>query len=357
MNRPPSGIVFAWDGGIPSYVSPGEERPVQFQLQPVGAIEVASGSGELFVRSQGGSWTSVPVQDLGENTYQGNLPAVACAEAIEFYARGEAVDGTAFTDPGSAPASGYIAVGADGTETLFRLDFEEPATGWTIENDSSLTTGAWEQVDPLGTLFGTIPSQPEDDATNGADAVQCFITQNGTEGGSVGEADVDGGPTSLISPSIDIDGTDGTVSYARWFFDSESEDSLITEISNDGGASWTFVHESFGTNAAWETASFRVGDYVVPSAEVRVRFIANDGSSPSVVEAGIDNLQLDIYSCDDEPCLGDVDGSGAVNVDDVLIVLGFFGEASNGPADLDGDGVVSVNDVLIVIGGWGPCEP
>ena len=356
MNQPPTGIVFAWDGGIPSYVSPGEERPVQFQLQPVGAVEVAPGSGEFFVRAPGEAWASVAVQDLGDHSYAANLPAIECAASIEFYARGETIDGTGFTDPGSAPAAGYSAVGADGTETLVRLDFEEPAVGWSVENDPSLSTGAWEQVDPIGTLFGTTPSQPEDDATNGADAVQCFITQNGSEGGSAGEADVDGGPTVLVSPAIDLDGTDGTISYARWFFDSETGDSLVTEVSSDDGMSWVLVHESTGTNSAWETASFRVGDYVVPSAAVRVRFVANDGASPSVVEAGIDNLQLDVFACDeDEPCVGDIDGSGGVDVDDVLLVLGDFGNQTSGPSDLDGDGWVTVNDVLVLIGAWGPC--
>jgi hypothetical protein len=99
-----------------------------------------------------------------------------------------------------------------------------------------------------------------------------------------------------------------------------------------------------------------VGDYVIPSAEVRIRFVANDGGTPSVVEAGIDNLQLDIFACDvDEPCVGDIDGSNGVDVDDLLLMLGAFGDQTDGPEDLDGDGWVTVNDVLVVIGAWGPC--
>jgi hypothetical protein len=184
----------------------------------------------------------------------------------------------------------------------------------------------------------------------------CFITQNGSVGGSSGEADVDGGPTKLISPVIDLDGTDGIISYARWFFDSSTGDSLVTEISNDGGVSWEFVQETSGTNSTWELISFRVGDFVIPSAEVRIRFVANDGAPASVVEAGIDNLQLDIYSCDvDEPCLGDIDGGGVVNVDDLLFILAAFGDQTDGAADLDDDGFVTVNDVLVVIGAWGAC--
>jgi len=357
MNQPPTGLVFGWEGGIPSYVSPGQETQVQFQLQPVGGVDVLAGSGRLYVRQNGGAWTEESVEDLGDDTYRGNLPAIECAESIEFYASGETAGGTIYTDPGAAPSSGYAAVGADGTETLIRLDFEEPAVGWIVQNDPSLETGGWEQVDPIGTLFGTTPSQPEDDATNGADAVQCFITQNGSVGGSAGEADVDGGPTILVSPAVDLDGTDGTISYARWFFDSETGDALYTEVSGDDGATWMPVHNSSGTSAAWETASFRVGDFVVPSAAVRVRFVVEDGASASVVEAGIDNLQLDVFACDEVlPCEGDINGSGDVNVDDVLLILGAFGSQTSGPEDIDGDGWVTVNDVLILIGAWGPCE-
>ncbi|MDP7030616.1 MAG: hypothetical protein QF733_10425, partial [Phycisphaerales bacterium] len=175
--------------------------------------------------------------------------------------------------------------------------------------------------------------------------------------GSVGEADVDGGPTTLVSPAVDLDGTDGIISYARWFFDSESGDALYTEVSGDDGATWTPVHSTGGTNAAWQTASFRVGDFIVPTATVRVRFVVEDAPSASVVEAGIDNLQLDVYACDEViPCEGDINGSGAVDVDDVLLILSAFGDETNGPEDLDGDGWVTVNDVLIVIGAWGPCD-
>ncbi|MCP4759956.1 MAG: hypothetical protein GY876_10925 [Planctomycetes bacterium] len=356
MNQPPTGIVFGWDGGIPSFVSPGQAAPVQFQLQPIGGVDVLAGSGRLYSRPAGGSWAELPLEDLGGETYRGNLPMVECAESIEFYASGETAAGTTYTDPGTAPTSGYTAIGADGTETLIRLDFEEPAAGWVVQNDPSLETGGWEQVDPIGTLYGTTPAQPEDDATNGADALQCFITQNGSVGGGVGEADVDGGPTALVSPAVDLDGTDGTISYARWFFDSEASDALYTEVSGDDGVTWTSVQSTNGTEAAWETASFRIGDFIVPTAAVRVRFVVADDGTPSVVEAGIDNLQLDIYTCDDVvPCDGDIDGSGAVDVNDVLLILGVFGEQTNGPEDIDGDGWVTVKDLLILIGTWGPC--
>ncbi|HIN09221.1 MAG TPA: hypothetical protein EYM64_01435, partial [Phycisphaerales bacterium] len=52
-------------------------------------------------------------------------------------------------------------------------------------------------------------------------------------------------------------------------------------------------------------------------------------------------------------CEGDVDGDGAVDVVDLLAIIGAWGNPG-GPEDLDEDGIVAVGDLLIVIGAWGP---
>ena len=59
--------------------------------------------------------------------------------------------------------------------------------------------------------------------------------------------------------------------------------------------------------------------------------------------------------CDKTPCEGDVDGSGTVDVGDLLEVIDQWG-SSDSPADINGDGIVNVNDLLAVVGNWGPCE-
>jgi len=50
---------------------------------------------------------------------------------------------------------------------------------------------------------------------------------------------------------------------------------------------------------------------------------------------------------------GDVDGSGNVGVDDLLILLSVWGPCEGCPADTDGDGVVDVNDLLGLLAVWG----
>lgn len=240
-----------------------------------------------------------------------------------------------------------------GLKSFFRDEMENDVSNWSVSDSDSLTTGTWERVDPNGTIYNSQMAAPEDDATGGSQNVMCFVTQNGEPGGSVGEDDVDNGSTTLVSPLLDVAGTNGIISYARWFFDSQDSDSLQTYISNDNGVSWTFVHQTEGTNSQWDTVGFSIGDYVEPTNQVRVAFMTEDADPQSIVEAGIDNFQLEVIVCGDT-CLGDINNDGVVNISDLLAIIGAWG--SDDPvADLDGNGVVAVGDLLIAIGNWGNC--
>jgi hypothetical protein len=56
-------------------------------------------------------------------------------------------------------------------------------------------------------------------------------------------------------------------------------------------------------------------------------------------------------------CHEDPNKDGEVNVDDLLIVLAFWGDTppAYGAADVNSDGTVNVDDLLAVINAWGPC--
>lgn len=56
-----------------------------------------------------------------------------------------------------------------------------------------------------------------------------------------------------------------------------------------------------------------------------------------------------------QPCPGDINGSGMVNVDDLLAAINSWGPCAGCPADTNGDGLVNVDDLLAVINHWGPC--
>jgi len=52
-------------------------------------------------------------------------------------------------------------------------------------------------------------------------------------------------------------------------------------------------------------------------------------------------------------CPGDLDGNGMVDVQDLLLVLEYYGDEDGG--DTDGNGLTDVNDLLIVVAAFGPC--
>ena len=140
---------------------------------------------------------------------------------------------------------------------------------------------------------------------------------------------MDGGPTRLLSPTLDLAAaSDPWILHARWLANDDFDsDALRVELSGDGGASWVLV-DSVGNTGGWTSHAFRVADHVVPSSTVRVRFSVADDPNDSVTEAAVDAFRvLDVQ------CLGglaDCNGNGIDDLDDV---------ASGRSDDCDGDGV------------------
>ncbi len=346
----PTGVIFSYPSGLPGFVPPNIATTFEIDTQAVGGGQINPNTAMITVM-ENGSKTKYPLVSLGKGLFEASLLAGDCASDLQFFISVSLTSGGSFTDP---PTGWHTVTVGDGTDIIFRDDMEDDVSIWSVSDSDSLTTGTWEQADPNGTIYNTQMAAPEDDVTGGSQNVQCFVTQNGEPGGAAGTADVDGGTTTLVSPLLDVAGTDGIISYARWFFDSQTSDTLKTYISNDNGDTWTLVHETVGTNSQWEQTSFTVSAHIEPTNEVRIAFIAEDSDPPSIVEAGIDNFQLEIIVCGAD-CIGDINNDGTVNVTDVLAVIGDW-STSNPETDLDGNGIVAVGDLLILIGNWGNCE-
>ena len=347
----PTGVIFSYPNGLPGFIPPNQSTIFVLSTQAVGGGHVDPTTATMTIREDGNS-TKYPMTSLGKNQFEASLLAGDCATELEFFVSVTLTGGGGtFTDP---PTGWYNVTVGEGTDILFRDEIEEDVSQWSISDSNDLSTGTWEQADPNGTIYNSQMAAPEDDATGGSQNTMCFVTQNGDVGGSAGSDDVDGGSTSLVSPQLDVAGTDGIISYTRWFFDSQTPDTLKTYISNDNGNSWTFVHETAGTGSAWENTQFTIGSYIEPTNQIRVAFIAEDADPPSIVEAGIDNFQLEVITCGGL-CIGDLNNDGSVTVTDLLTIIGAWG-SDDSSADLDGNGIVAVGDLLTAIGNWGACE-
>ena len=350
------GLAFSYPQGLPaSEVTPAQETTYQVQIDLIAGAQVEPRSATLHTSVNGGPFAPTVMQPISGNLYLATLPAAACLERIAFYVSAT-TEGPSFTDPPTAPAETYAVVAATGTEVAFSDNFELGAGGWTVQSDPSLTAGAWEQADPNATINGGELAAPEDDATPGVGNVMAFVTDNGPPGGGVGDNDVDGGPTTLTSPLIDLQGTNARISYQRWFYTAlATPDVLTVEVSNDNGDTWTLVESVGSTGGAWEPASFVVSEHVPPTAEVRVRFTACDCPNNSITEAGIDDFLVERFTCG--PCPTDVNGDGVTNVLDLIDLLLAFGTMAGGPADVNGDGAVNVLDLIEVLLHFGQACP
>ena len=225
--------------------------------------------------------------------------------------------------------------------------------GWTIGGDA--TDGFWERGIPVG---GN--NRPQTDCDEAAS--YCWVTENTAGGGG----DVDGGSTTLTSPTIDATGV-REISYCWWYRNiggggNVEDDVWVVNVSDDDGATWTLLQQTGTTGpdveGNWQTSVFSLeslADFET-NDRFRVQFVASDLNETSRVEAAVDNIRMVSIDCDAPPCSGDIDGDGDVGTDDILAILSGWGpDCSDCPADIDGDGDVDVDDLLVVISGFGPC--
>ena len=177
-------------------------------------------------------------------------------------------------------------------------DFEAAGDqGWSVGAPNDATTGQWVRQDPVGTA-----AQPENDNTADPGA-QCWFTGQGSVGGSVGENDVDGGSTTLVSPAFDLSGAqEATLRFAQWYSNdaggAAGQDVFQVDLSDDNGASWVSAAvtgpSGAGTSGGWQEIELDVDQFVALTGAVRVRFIASDLGNGSIVEAAIDDVQISI---------------------------------------------------------------
>lgn len=82
-----------------------------------------------------------------------------------------------------------------------------------------------------------------------------------------------------------------------------------------------------------------------PSQQLLTLGLFKPGAEPSLTHtAAAPDCQV--------ACEGDVDGSGSVNVIDLLAAVSAWG-TSDPNADVNGDGTVNVTDLLVIMGNWG----
>jgi choice-of-anchor B domain-containing protein len=359
-------LTISFVGGAPSQVQPSMPTPVTVSITNVGA-PLDPSSVTLYARVGSGSFTAIAMTSIGGDQFRASLPGAPCLSTIDYYVSAANTQGRVSTSPLAAPSSFNSAQVFAGTSTLLNFDMET-AAGWTggVAGDTA-TTGAWERGDPEPTA-----AQPGDDHTP-APGVNCWVTGR-TAGTGVGANDVDGGRTTLLSPVMNLANVPSAtmIGYWRWYSNDQgaapNADVFVVDISNNGGSSWTNVETvgpaGAGTSGGWTYHEFRAADIVPLTSNMRLRFIADDAGSGSVIEAAVDDLRVFAIECGPTCGTSDFNGDGDVGTD--ADIEAFFAcLAGNccptcfaGGADFNGDGDVGTDadiEAFFRVLAGGPC--
>jgi hypothetical protein len=306
-----TGLEILFPDGLPDLISSGGGETLRVDIVPSAADPIVPGSGTFHVDA-GSGFQQFALVPLAGDSFTATFPAPAsCPTTVEYFISFDLQSGTTVTMPGgAAPGSSNLfrALAADQVDFDDLYDFEAPVGFSAGAPGDNATTGVWVRVDPIGTA-----AQPENDNTpNGTIA---WVTGQGSVGGGLGDNDVDGGTTSLVSSRIDLTGTESaTISYARWYSNtagaSPNADVFEVFVSDDDGQSYVLVETvgptGAGTSGGWIEAGFNVGDFVDLTSTVRLKFVASDLGSGSIVEAAIDDVRVFGVSCGAGGCPADL---------------------------------------------------
>lgn len=183
-----------------------------------------------------------------------------------------------------------FAVDSPAPTVVFSDDFETDL-GWTADPNGTdtATTGQWERANPEQVDYNG-PKQLGTTASGSFDLVTGPLA-----GSSVGANDIDSGETSIWSPQITLPSS-GTLtlsfqSYLAHASNATSADFLRISIV---GSTTSTVFQELGAgnddDAAWAGGSADISAFA--GQTVRILVEAADASNGSLVEAGVDDVEI-----------------------------------------------------------------
>lgn len=350
-------LSFNYPNGRPALVPPNTPYVIDVVVQPLTGTP-QPGTGKLFYRiGNSGSFTEVAMTQHAPNEYDATLPATPCPQLIQYYVSAQSTTLQTVTDPFNAPTGVYGATSASSIQNVVAYNFETNP-GWTVS--STATDGQWDAAPgiPVNCNRGDPPSDFDGSG-------RCWLTDNSAANSC--NSDVDGGATTLTSQSFDLSTLSSpVVRYARWYSNhtggAPQADTFNVEVSDNGGGSWSTL-EIVGPSTAspnpevtggWFLKEFRLADlasFNETTTQFRIRFVASDAGTGSVVEAAIDAFSIDDFGCT-VPCgaaTGDINGDTFIDGQDVssftTALLGSPSPAQICAGDFNTSSALDIGDV------------
>lgn len=302
--------------------------------------------------------------------YHASLPPAACRQAwsiwVEVTLDSSPNTPVVFPDPAPSITGGV-------PEPLFYADMESATPSWTVDDPSidpnpppstADRLGVWELVDPRGSMV-----EPSRDGSVGA-GTMCWVTGHRTlvpgERTAVNAADVDvvWPGVVLSSPAIPVSGSNrraAIVEFSLWYASHNglaTDEEVFIDWLRNGVSTFNLTLRPAQSKLRWQRIRFTADVDDDPNAVFRLRIRAvdpTDSRTPavdSVVECGIDDVQVWIVQDCAECCDGDYDCNGVYDQDDVAQLIIIIAGGSN-PCAVDPDfnktGVADQDDIADLI--------
>ena len=356
ISTKPGMLIADVTGDEESVIPAGALVPVYLKIND-GTESFDLAASRFYYRINAGPTLEAPIYDQGGGGYVAALADIPCNATVQWFAELRTTSNSLVP----LPCSGVYTARTGSISDIYSTDFTTNGTGWTV-GPNTATAGIWERVSPIGSV-----AQPGRDHSDTDD--QCFITGQGFFGNTGGSTDVDNGSTLLTSPTFSLVGqSDAEISYWRWYSNATGAaplaDTFVVQVSNNNGSTWTTA-ETVGpgtittpeVNGLWFFKSFKLSSIgVAPTANMRVRFNAQDTGSGSVVEAAIDDFAVKGFACASTAwCSGDMNLDGFVDDSDFVIFANAYNELecaspampAGCPSDLNSDGFVDDSDFVL----------
>ncbi|MFG0257404.1 MAG: choice-of-anchor B family protein [Phycisphaerales bacterium JB043] len=337
---------FSFPNGVPRSLPP-VGATIDVLIEGLNGHSVGPANNWLHVLIDGVK-TNFPLQHVAGDLYRGHFPNLDCGEVIWWIG---ADDDTGFHvhTPLHAPVEVFRAIVHSSAVRTFYEDGDNHSWALGIPGDTA-TTGMWESGVPL-------PSGPQPGLDSLDENDACFFTQNAPSAwAGVGANDIDGGVTTLVSPSFDGSGGAVYLSAFIWYSNESNgntsvDDVLEFEVWSSATGTWTSFDTITTNTLGWERRTWRLDDFTTASSNMQIRLIAGDTGGGSLVEAALDHVE--VYVVDTSNNKFDLNGDNDVNGSDLGLLLGSWG--SPGATDLNGDGTTDGSDLGLLLGAWGLC--
>jgi len=317
-------VQFSYPRSRPVFIPPQRAVPVYVNASSADAPPI-SGSGTIHYRLSGTTaFQSRSMAELSPNEYVGTLPSTLCGKTIEYYFSVKAANGVDVIEPAAAPATLFSTNVRQEAAVLYN---SEDATGFTVISNGA-TSGVWENRKPVATPYG--PSADYDGSG------KAWVTDN-----RVG-FDVDAIPVQLITPPFSLSSAfTATAAFKCWFNSSDPLALLKSEVSTDGGSTWTRLRV-VPPSTNWRFYEENLAQYVPLAGNAILRFTAVDSGEGVTTEAAIDAIQFSKKHCT-PGCIADFNADNTVDFTDFDDFVTLF-EAGSAASDANGDGFLDYTD-------------